>query len=432
MPPHRLTGSRIREKRLDQGLKQAAVALDVGISPSYLNLIEHNRRRIGGKLLGDLARVLGVDPIALSEGADSDLLDRMHAATARFGDMAEVARAEDLAGRYPGWAALIAAQEQRITTLEEQIRTLSDRMAYDPHLSTSLHEVISAVTAIRSSAAILVEQEQLDPDWQRRFHQNIDADSRRLAQSSEALIAYLDKPEPAQPNTITPLEEVEIFITGNGHQFTALEADDADIASFVSAADLSQPATRLLQIVADIYHADAVAMPRAQFDPAARDAAYDPVALAMRFNTGFAAILRRLSTLLPDDGHPPMALAVCDASGALTFLKSVPGFALPRFGGACPLWPLFGAFARPAQPLHAVVEMPGTLNTQMLCYAIAAPVGPPRLNGPQPLQSTMLVLPDPPSLAPHPIPVGTSCRICPRNRCDSRREPAIAGIGSYV
>ena len=53
----RLTGSRIREKRLDLHLKQAAVAEAVGISPSYLNLIEHNRRRIGGKLLNDLAAV---------------------------------------------------------------------------------------------------------------------------------------------------------------------------------------------------------------------------------------------------------------------------------------------------------------------------------------------------------------------------------------
>ena len=46
-----LTGNRIRERRLVMGMKQADLAAAAGISPSYLNLIEHNRRRIGGKLL---------------------------------------------------------------------------------------------------------------------------------------------------------------------------------------------------------------------------------------------------------------------------------------------------------------------------------------------------------------------------------------------
>ena len=46
-----LTGSRIRERRVMAGQKQADLAKAIGISASYLNLIEHNRRRIGGKLL---------------------------------------------------------------------------------------------------------------------------------------------------------------------------------------------------------------------------------------------------------------------------------------------------------------------------------------------------------------------------------------------
>jgi DNA-binding XRE family transcriptional regulator len=44
-----MIGSRIRERREMAGLKQADLARRAGISASYLNLIEHNRRRIGGK-----------------------------------------------------------------------------------------------------------------------------------------------------------------------------------------------------------------------------------------------------------------------------------------------------------------------------------------------------------------------------------------------
>ena len=101
MPTRRLTGSRIREKRLDLGIRQATLADAVGISPSYLNLIEHNRRRIGGKLLGDLARALGVEVALLTEGADSDLLDQMRNAAGLAGELTDVARAEELAARFP-------------------------------------------------------------------------------------------------------------------------------------------------------------------------------------------------------------------------------------------------------------------------------------------------------------------------------------------
>ena len=68
MPQSQLTGTRIRDRRMDQGMRQADLARAAGISPSYLNLIEHNRRRIGGKLVNDISRVLGIDPTLLTEG----------------------------------------------------------------------------------------------------------------------------------------------------------------------------------------------------------------------------------------------------------------------------------------------------------------------------------------------------------------------------
>ncbi|NJS38360.1 MAG: DUF2083 domain-containing protein, partial [Rhodobacteraceae bacterium] len=49
----------------------------------------------------------------------------------------------------------------------------------------------------------------------------------------------------------------------------------------------------------------------------------------------------------------------CDASGTLTFRKPTAGFPLPRFGAACPLWPLYAALGRPSQPVETVVEMAG-------------------------------------------------------------------------
>ena len=85
MPRDTLTGSRIRERRSMVGLRQADLAREVGISASYLNLIEHNRRRIGGKLLVDIAGVLGVEPSLLTEGAEAALIATLREAAADAG-----------------------------------------------------------------------------------------------------------------------------------------------------------------------------------------------------------------------------------------------------------------------------------------------------------------------------------------------------------
>ena len=44
-------GGKIRTLRRTQGLTQVQLAQRLGISPSYLNLIEHNRRPLSASLL---------------------------------------------------------------------------------------------------------------------------------------------------------------------------------------------------------------------------------------------------------------------------------------------------------------------------------------------------------------------------------------------
>ena len=193
MPESSMIGSRIRERRVMNGIRQSDLARRVGISPSYLNLIEHNRRRIGGKTLLDIADALEVEPALLSEGAEATLITGLReAAGAQAAQGVETDRTEEFAGRFPGWARLLVDLHGRAGALQRTVETLTDRLAHDPHLADSLHEVISTVTAIRSTSSILVETEALEPEWQNRFHRNIDEDSRRLAEGAEALVRYLE------------------------------------------------------------------------------------------------------------------------------------------------------------------------------------------------------------------------------------------------
>ena len=80
MPHTSMIGSRIRERRVLSGIRQSELAKRAGISPSYLNLIEHNRRRIGGKTLLQLAEALEVEPSWLSEGAGATLIQGLREA----------------------------------------------------------------------------------------------------------------------------------------------------------------------------------------------------------------------------------------------------------------------------------------------------------------------------------------------------------------
>ena len=222
-----LTGTRVRERRLEVGLRQADLARMAAISPAYLNLIEHNRRRVGPALLSALAAGLGVEEAALAEGAESALFEGLREAAAGAPDAGagapETGRVEEFVSRFPGWAGLLAARQARIGALERTVEALSERMAHDPFLSASLHEVVSAVTSVRSTAAILAETEEIDPEWRARFHHNIHEDSLRLSEAAAALVAYLDTSQESETGLSSPQEEVEAWLARAGWHLAALE-----------------------------------------------------------------------------------------------------------------------------------------------------------------------------------------------------------------
>ena len=66
-------GAQIRRLRRELSLTQAAMAADLEISTSYLNLIERNQRPISAQLLLRLADVYDLDLKALA-GSDEDRL----------------------------------------------------------------------------------------------------------------------------------------------------------------------------------------------------------------------------------------------------------------------------------------------------------------------------------------------------------------------
>ena len=68
-----LIGRTVRRLRTEQNLSQQALAARLGISPSYLNLIEHDQRNVTASLVIKLAEMLRVDLAALSGAQEREL-----------------------------------------------------------------------------------------------------------------------------------------------------------------------------------------------------------------------------------------------------------------------------------------------------------------------------------------------------------------------
>ena len=66
-------GGKIRRLRRQRSMNQSDLASALGISPSYLNLIEHNRRNVTVPLLLKLAGYFGLEITDLSEGDDASV-----------------------------------------------------------------------------------------------------------------------------------------------------------------------------------------------------------------------------------------------------------------------------------------------------------------------------------------------------------------------
>lgn len=418
------------------GLRQAELARRAGISASYLNLIEHNRRRIGGKLMLNIAEVLGVEPGLLSEGAEAALTGTLREAAADAPAAgAEVDAVEEFAGRFPGWAQLLSDQHHRIGRLEQSVEALTDRLAHDPQLAASLHEVLSTVTAIHSSSSILVETRELEPEWRERFHRNIHEDSARLAEGAQRLVNELDAGQRRETTVNTPQEDVDAFLDRAGHAFPGLEDRGAVDAVIEGAGLTSQVAATLARDRLNRMAEDARALPLGRFTKVLEDAEGqenpDPAMLAARLGVGVALVMRRLVTLPPDvaDRLLPAqpGLAVADASGTFIYRKEVPGFPLPRFGAACPLWPLFSALQRPMLPIRSRVHMAGRSEGVFEAFAIAEAETVPRAGEEPILRSHMLLWPTEAvgGTGGETRGVGVTCRVCPREECPARREPSI-------
>ena len=446
-----LIGPRIRDRRRALGITQASLAARVEISASYLNLIEGNKRNIGGALLRRIADELGLGVDEVDGAAERRLLADLVELSGEslLEDLGlDAHSARELAGRNAGWArALVRLNRVRLDR-EQVASALSDRLAHDPFLGDAVHSLLTQAAAIRSSAEILETMPGIAQEKRARFVSIVGEDSRRLADVAQSLAAFFDQ-APAGTRAVTPVEEVDDFLFDRGNHFPVLEQAGAalraqaaleggaeaglaaylrrahgvepgslgiapglaaetrrfllaraaaerfdrgrPIATVVRDAPLlaSEGARRRAERVLASYVAAAALLPYEPFLEAARATRYDIDQLAARFGVSFEQACHRLTTLRrPGAEGIPFALLRVDASGFVTKRLPLAHLRLPRHGTACPLWPVYAAFQSPGALVRQVAAFPA--GERFLFVARTVEKASPAFPMPRRLLSVML------------------------------------------
>jgi len=231
-------GLRISSRRRALGISQAALARQAGISASYLNLIERNRRQVGGALLLRLAHELKVDIGELSGEAEHRLIAEVEEALAdpvlqspEFG----APSARDLVAQQPAAALAIARLHRAYQGAQASAEDYADRLRSDPLLAELLHRVLSGITAVRSSAEILEDVADLDEVERQRFLASITRETRGLTDVARGLIGQFEQ-EAKGRRPSSPMRELDDLIFERDNYFPVLEAVAGELRREIEAA----------------------------------------------------------------------------------------------------------------------------------------------------------------------------------------------------
>ncbi len=335
----------------------------LGVSPSYLNLVERNQRPLSAALLLRLTERFDFDPRSLSTeepGGGADAI-RRRLADPLFGDI-EVDRneVEEWLAAAPGGVAAFAR-------------------AFDALRAGGLAPTpgqIDAVDAVRQEIG----------RW-RNHYPDLDAAAEALADElrlgagdlygaiAERLrvkhqIAIRILPVDVMPNRLRRLDlharqlQISELLDPAARTFQAafqlalIEAR-AEIEALARGAGFGDRATeRLYRRHLAGYFAAATMMPYARFLRACEATGYDAELLQRRFGAGFEQIAHRLTTLqrVGARGLPFFMVRIDRAGQASKRYGGASGAPLAEAPARCPLWALHAAFERPGELIAQTVE----------------------------------------------------------------------------
>ena len=445
-----LIGRTIRRLRQERGLTQNGLAGRLGISASYLNLIEHDERPVTASLLIKLTRLLGVELESLTGDQERTLAAALREALTDplLGADAISDDALQAIAAYPSAARAVLALSRALGAMREEASGLalpSGRRLKLPHIearavfeanANHFPMLEQAAEAVRQSLehdglpAGLGGQSELNHALAQRLRRRHGV-VVRVAPLTDMLRHY--DPQSALL-VLSDLLRRESRGFHMAFQLMLIEAHDPVEALIGAAAPSSPEAASVIRIGLLNYAAAALLMPYAAMHETATALRYDVDILAARLAVSFEQAAQRLSTLQrPGARGVPLFFARMDAAGNITKAFAGAGFPLTQTGGSCPLWVANTAFGNPGRINVQVGQLPD--GAVFLCFARVVSGTSTRWHEPPPTHvialgcdishAAELVYSDGIDPDGAITRIGLSCRLCDWHDCRSRAFPPL-------
>ncbi|KYF87444.1 DNA-binding protein [Sorangium cellulosum] len=450
-----LLGAKVRALRRREHMTQVDLAERLGVSASYLNLIENNRRPLTAPLLIRLAQIFQLDLQNFASEEDVRLTADLHEV---FGDPIfeshglTNADLRELVASSPNVARAVLTLYRTYATTRESLDTLGERLAGDgfvavdnsrlpsEEVSDLIQRRMNHFPELEEGAEALWREAELDADdvyrgLVRYLHatRGIEVRIVRVADERQAMRRYDPERRVLSISEVLPPRSRRFQLA---HQLGLL-TQSAAIDRILRDENLTTPESRALARVALAnYFAAAILMPYQPFLEAARAERYDIELLAHRFGTSFEQVCHRLTTLRrPGAEGVPMHMVRIDIAGNISKRFSGSGIRFARFSGACPRWNVHAALMTPGMIRIQLSQMPD--GAVYFCIARTVRSDRGGYHVPHTVQSIgmgcdvryarELVYADGIDLdnIDAAVPVGVTCRTCERLDCAQRALPAL-------
>lgn len=440
-------GARLKRLRRELDLTQSRMAEELGVSASYLNLLERNQRPVTAQVLLRLAEAYDLDLRTLT--TDSD--------TAGVQGLEEVFADQLFKDLRPPRHEIAEVAEQSPTVAEAMVRL------YRAYVDGRRMADLGAFQRPEDLAASPL----LAPsDWVRDFIQSHRNHFPELDDCGEAYYAQL-APGPqdfaAAARTrlaerfgvkvqIAPLDLLpdsvrrydhhrkRLFLsevlTGSGrtfalaYQLAVLEHGDLIEAHVERASPPDRSTRNLVRVALANYLAAATIMPYGAFHAAVDKLGHDIELVRARFGVSYEQACHRLTTLArPGARGVPFFMIRVDAAGNISKRFASSAFPFSRFGGACPRWNIHSTFRTPGRIVTQIVE---TVDGERY-FTLSRTVK--RVSSPHAGEDSELAIGLGCELKhagklvyakgldlnnPLATPIGPACRICERPNCTQR------------
>jgi predicted transcriptional regulator/DNA-binding XRE family transcriptional regulator len=439
-------GPHLRRLRLERGETQGAMARALGISPSYVNLLENNERSVSVQVMLKLFEAYGVDWREIAEEDGSGALADLRAALQDpvFAETrpdltqlrAALVHAPDLAAAFlrlhRSWQA---ATDQLLSLNESDVRAISATPEAAVHnvFRRQRNHFRDLEEAAEAFWTVPVERDEIYVALKQRLRDRLGI-SVRLARVEDL------------PGTLRQYDEGrrEILLSEAldhtnrtfqlVHMCGLLEQREL-LDGLIDRAGIADPrGVARLRVELANYFAAAVLMPYAAFLSEARATKYDLDHIATRFGVSFEQACHRATTLQREgaQGVPFFFLRI-DKGGNVTKRFNATDFHLAEYGGACPRLDVHTSFRTPGKIVPQFVEMPDKSQYFVFSRTVDRPTWIRHAQDNRLAVAMGCMIEHAGEIGyaeafsvagARMVPIGINCRICPRANCDQRAHQA--------